>query len=230
MRVGVYTSISPNHKSGNIQENCAKSWIDFGFKYTTINSKLDNLAPIDGVKFILTDKTGINLYGKPYIFIDCLLKQAILDGVDFAIITNSDIELRGNPMKCILKSKDGLVISKRWDWSSENRDINPYPGGFDVFIIEKKFLSEWKESNFVLGQPWWDYWIPYWMIKSNKSVYENIDPIFYHKKHSTQYDNNQWLDLGKYFEEISECPKYGNTYLTAEHTLKLIKEKVIHEI
>jgi hypothetical protein len=226
MKIGVYTSISPSHRSGDMQEISARSWIDFGFEYTTINSKSDNVSPPDGGKIILTEKTGLHLYGKPYIFIDSLLDQAILDDVDFAIITNSDIELRGNPIPQILKSRDGLVISKRWDWNNQMISTSPYEGGFDVFVIEKNFLKSWPISNFVLGQPWWDYWIPYWMIKSGNIVYENDNPIYYHKIHQTQYDTNQWLDLGKYFEEISGCPKYGNPHLTAKYILGLIKEKV----
>jgi hypothetical protein len=192
MNVCVYTSISPTHALGDIQQHAAMSWIKAGIPYTTMNSYGEQAVVPEGARAIVTNQDGRDLYGKPYIFIDDMLELADRDEVDVAIITNSDIELIGDITAHLEAAKYHMVISRRIEYTTSPKDGKVYPYGIDLFMIPRRMLKFWPRSQFVLGQTWWDYWLPYWAILKKERVFMVQRPAIAHKAHKIQHSPEQW--------------------------------------
>lgn len=192
MNARVYTSISPSHILGDVQQRAARSWMCAGIPYTTINAQSERITAPDGAQCLIAERDGSKLYGKPYIFVDDLLTQAKADDVDVAIITNSDIELVSNITKHLQLAANHMVISRRIEYKKTPSDGKVYPYGVDLFMLPRRMLDLWPSSQFVLGQTWWDYWLPYWAMKHKERVLMPRVPVIAHKAHKIQHSPEQW--------------------------------------
>jgi len=222
MTVGAYTSISPTHVLGDIQQQAAMSWIKAGIPYTTINSYGENVVVPDGARAIVTNQDGRDLYGKPYIFIDDMLALAERDQVDVAIITNSDIELIGNITPYL--SGDAVYIGNRLDHDGDTLKGATYPHGFDLFIVPISHIAAIRRSLFVLGQTWWDYYVPWCFIKAGIPIKRVKDGTIAHRRHPIQYSAQDWHRMTEHFKYIAndKMLKNMNPSSVTNHIYKLI--------
>jgi hypothetical protein len=198
MKFSVYTSIAPVHILGDEQQRCARSWMDAGYAYTTVNGPQDHITVPDGGRRV--DVQPSTIYRKPYIFLDDIFAQALKDRVDVAIITNSDIELLGDITDHIAQAKDGMVIGRRINHPGIVGKGKPEQYGIDVFIVPRSILMKIPRSLFVLGQTWWDYWLPFWAIRSGLKV-SMVKPGKYgHREHKTQWSYEEWERMTALFQ------------------------------
>lgn len=123
-----------------------------------------------------------------------VIKSNVEDHSYFCII-NSDIILTNKIETSCLKSD--LLISTRWELDV---DKEPYPfnNGYDLFIFKKNLIDLFYNDNYVIGMPWWDYWVPLIAIKMGYSVNHINNPIIFHRTHETNYDGNIWIKFGEY--------------------------------
>jgi hypothetical protein len=118
----------------------------------------------------------------------------MIDSKKFAII-NSDIILKRDIPTKFLKSD--LTISTRWELDDINKPY-PFNNGYDLFIFNKDMIDLYLNDNYVIGMPWWDFWIPLITIKLQLTVNHIKSPIIFHRTHDTNYDNDIWIKFGEY--------------------------------
>ena len=159
----VFTTINPN---GNFEaQNEAMSSWSSKFTIYSVNTKndIDKIKDIyPYVNFIETEDTYI-YKGKELIKLNALLEAIKSSDKEYACIVNSDIILNSNiDISYLLKNKyldKGLIIATRYELDGE-KEPYPFTDGYDMFIFNKKNVNLFLNKNYVIGMPWWDYWIP----------------------------------------------------------------------
>lgn len=219
--VTVYTSIAPKHVLGDEQQRCAASWIDAGYRYVTVNSPQD----VIGGDFERVNVEPSSQYRRPYIYLDSLIAQAIADDVDVAIITNSDIELLGDITAHIQQAAYGMVIGRRVNHDGAPARGKPEQWGIDVFMLHRKLLRELPKSLFVLGQTWWDYWLPYWAITSGHKVYVPQPGKYGHRNHKIQHSPEEWARMTCLFQGMTGYMVGHKPHDTGMAVWRMIEQK-----
>lgn len=199
--VRVYTSIAPKHELGDEQVRCARSWMDAGIPYTTINGYGDNIEVPEGAKLVRVEAS--HGYRKSYVYLDSIISQAIADDVDVAIITNSDIELLGDITAQVHQAQYGMVIGRRINHPGQVVKGNEEQWGIDVFMLSRDLLRRVPRNCFVLGQTWWDYWLPYWCINDGHSVYLDRPGKYGHRIHKIQHSPEEWARMTALFQGMT---------------------------
>lgn len=198
----IFTTINPN---GNFeaQNEALLSWSS-KFSIYSVNTKeeIDKIKDIyKYVNFIETDDVYDN-NGKNMIRLNAALKAIKKTATKYACIINSDIIL-DSKVNSIFNKKyldDGIIISTRHELDG---DKPPYPfvDGYDLFVFDIKYIDLFLNKNYVIGMPWWDFWIPYIAIKAQLKVYHIKDKIIYHRKHQTNYNMELWIKFGEFLYE-----------------------------
>lgn len=197
MNFDVFTTINPN---GNFdsQNEAILSWTS-KYKVYSVNTK-DDIEKINdlypSVTFIETE--DIYIYkDKELIKLNAMLDVVKSKCIDNCIIVNSDI-IRNNDIKLNKKHlKDSLIIGSRYEIDGD-KPIYQFTKGYDLFIFNKKYINTFYNENYVIGMPWWDFWVPVIADKSSLVVYHINDPIIYHRTHQTNYDDDIWIKFGEY--------------------------------
>lgn len=196
----IFTTINPN-SNFEVQHKALNSWCS-KYEVYSVNTleeieKISSIYP--QVKFIETNRTYD--YGeKKLIKLNAILYaiESICDGNTHVAIINSDIILNVDIKNSIFNKKysDSLVIATRWEL--DNGEIYPFNDGYDLFIFNTKYLNLYKNENYVIGLPWWDFWIPLISIKAGIKVYHIKNQLIYHLTHETNYDKDIWIEFGEY--------------------------------
>lgn len=200
------TSICPVHANEGVQLKAVLSWIANGIKVYSLNSE-EEISRLKkeykGVEFIPVDFTGENLYGKPYVLLNSVLGFANSQEDEDIIIINSDIELSScrGVLEYEFKERcnNSVGVIQRLDYDEKIEEGQTYIYGFDVFLIKKKFLSMLPPSVYALGQTWWDYWLPYTIVKKGGNIHRVAGVQALHKRHKQRWDDAHWRKLTRYF-------------------------------
>lgn len=194
----VFTTINPNDGS-DTQLNAISSWTK-KYKVYSVNRK-DEIEKIKDVYkdviFIETDDTYL-YKNKKLIKLNSILDaiEKTTDGI--SAIINSDIILN-DEVELNIKSRyliNGIFIGTRYEL--DNGRKYPFIYGYDIFIFNSKYSNIFKNDNYVIGMPWWDYWFPICALKNRLNIYHIKDEIIYHKTHKTNYEHKIWLEFGKH--------------------------------
>lgn len=211
----IYTTINP-YSNFEVQSQSIKTWSNH-YQVYSVNlkeevEKIKDLYP--DVIFIETDNI-FNYNGKKLIKMNAILE--IVDKSDIAAIVNSDISLNESIFIDVDNRylKNGIVIGTRYE--IDNGKIYPFIYGYDIFIFDPKNIPVFSNDNYVIGMPWWDYWVPIAFIKKGMNVFHLKNQVIYHRTHETNYDMNIWLEFGKYFynDIVRDILKY-DTKMTLE--------------
>ena len=191
----IFTTINP-YGNFEAQNEALLSWSKYYDVYSVnpINEIEIVKDKFPYVKFIETD--DIFIYGeKKLIKLNSILNSMkMIDSKKFAII-NSDIILKRDIPTKFLKSD--LTIATRWELDDINKPY-PFNNGYDLFIFNKDMIDLYLNDNYVIGMPWWDFWIPLITIKLQLTVNHIKSPIIFHRTHDTNYDNDIWIKFGEY--------------------------------
>ena len=193
----IFTTINPNDLS-DTQLNAISSWTK-KYKVYSVNTKeeIERIKDIyKDVSFIETDNTYL-YKNKKLIKLNSILDaiEKTTDGI--SAIINSDIILN-DEVELNIKNRyliNGIFIGTRYEL--DNGKKYPFIYGYDIFIFNSKYSNVFKNDNYVIGMPWWDYWFPICALKNRLNIYHIKDEIIYHKTHKTNYDTNIWLEFGK---------------------------------
>lgn len=198
------TSISPGHKNFDSQLNAVKSWVKAGYKVVSLNSKeeIATLKQFKDVEFVETNRTNQRLFKKPYVVISAIIDYLKSRSEDHFLIINSDIIIN-DVMQFTTNLKDisetGIIIMNRHDFNDHMEDGIRYDRGFDGFFINKKWLEIFPQSVLCLGQCFWDFWVPYQAVLAGVPIYRLNELYLFHKRHTIQYSNENWLATGEIF-------------------------------
>jgi len=169
-------------------------------------------ANYPSVKFIETQRTMEKHFVKPVVQISAMIDFAkSLEGDDYFLFTNSDIEIEVNPEILNMIEKvmfRKIIIANRSDYGEDKSNSQQYYSGIDVFFIHRKFLDIYPQSLYSIGQCFWDYWIPYMAVMNHVELALLENKIAFHKLHPLQYGNNEWHRIGQYFRWDNQLIKY----------------------
>jgi hypothetical protein len=196
----IITTINP-YGNFDAQKEAISSWIS-KFTVYSVNTKLEieiakPLYP--DVKFIETDNT-FQYNKKTLIKLSAILQSAKQIDSNFIAIINSDIIL-SDKIKDIFINKylnDGIIIGTRWELDENESEIYPFKSGYDIFIFSKKYIDLFNNTKYVIGLPWWDFYIPLIAIKSGLNVYHIKNKVIFHRTHTTNYDDEVWVKFGEF--------------------------------
>jgi hypothetical protein len=199
------TSLSMFHKNKDFQKECIDSWIQIGLKVISVNHAYDIPyleKDYSNVEFVPTTKTGEHVFGKPYVRINALIESGLKYSNEIMLI-NSDIKLINSvPILDRLVNKvlnDEFVFISRHNYNDdpEISSINKY--GIDVFLFNAKLASLIKQKGYCMGQPFWDYWIPYKFYSECIKMNHVISRFALHKNHELQWDRKAWIRCTNWF-------------------------------
>ena len=198
--MNIFTTINPN---GNFeaQNEAMSSWAS-NFTIYSLNTKED----IDSIKdlypyinFIETEETYF-YKNKKLIKLNAILKAIENSDKEYVCIVNSDIILNTNmDISILLKDRyldKGVIIGTRFELDGD-KEPYPFTAGYDIFIFNKKNVNLFLNKNYVIGMPWWDYWIPIISNKNSFTIYHINSKLIYHKTHQTNYDGDVWNEFGQ---------------------------------
>jgi GT2 family glycosyltransferase len=191
--ITVATSIAP--RGIEKQQRAVASWQAQGLRVLSLNTPEEIEAlrvHFPQVEFIRVARDGRALAGKPYVYLDDVL--AALEGCaesDVVGIINSDIVLRaqdGFPAWLARQAHTGLVYASRVDIAAaEDADGCVYQRGFDGFFFPRAQIGRLPPSDFMIGVPWWDYWLPFACLRAGLTLQRLDSRVAFHLAHPTNY-------------------------------------------
>lgn len=208
--IELVTSLVPRHDI--YQRLAVRSWIRLGFSVTSINppEELPFLAKAyPEVKLVEASRDGRRQTGKPCVYLDDILdyfrtrSRARIFG-----IINSDVHLDADPSLLEFLEREAnkaLVIGSRQEVDSLDSATGwTYAMGFDYFFFDRSLLDHYPKSDFMLGIPWWDYWMPFLPVQRGYPLKLLKSPIAYHVSHPPAYNRGHMLAFGDHFARLCE--------------------------
>ncbi|SMF43131.1 hypothetical protein SAMN02982917_2198 [Azospirillum oryzae] len=236
-KISIFTSIY----NGNIkrQVESVKSWEYSGFNIFSVNHKSelgDWVSAFPNVRFIHTNEPKI--YKKDLIKLDSVLRNAKDFGGPVVGLINSDIILSNSENNELTKigtvDENNFISVRRLEINEDMGLKTKFEQGFDVFFINRECIEDIMETEFLIGAPWWDYWVPISLLLSGKKM-SVIDTNFAsHKSHMLNWSPDLYRYFGWHFIDLvsrkakkflSKEGKFNKVYV--EYFCKIIL--TIHE-
>tara|TARA_R110001599_G_scaffold162606_6_gene351929 strand:+ start:1894 stop:3255 length:1362 start_codon:yes stop_codon:yes gene_type:complete len=159
------------------------------------------------VEVYTTHFTAEALYKKPYVRINAFLNW-VKNNKDIETFTliNSDIVIDSNPKKwSVIEEivKGGThIICKRYDFDNYGDIMNAkqQEWGIDMFVLNRKHLKFLDDDIYAMGQPYWDYWLPFSLFSNGVRVMKIFNTkLIFHKLHKQRWADNTWHVLARHF-------------------------------
>lgn len=199
-KITIVTSLAVS-KDLFIQKNALNSWLTCGFHVVSMNIQREiNLLEHDfpAIEFVRPHRDASERYGKPYIYIDDILAYFARQNSTICGIVNSDIHFPKENLSEFFHQEvpSSLVFGSRLDIKSfDHMSSGTMYSGFDYFFFDQELINFYPPSNFCMGLPWWDYWLPLFAIVSKLPVKRLTTPIGYHLIHPNNYSISLWREL-----------------------------------
>lgn len=205
-KITIATSISPQRVQQQV--SALQTWLNQGFQVISLNAKDEIIQlkeQIHGIELVPVNRDARKYFRKPVVYIIDILRYLQDNGEAIVGILNSDIYFKekGSFADEIRKiSNHSVVLASRTNISSLN-DLQgaTYNYGFDAFFIDQKLLHLFPESQYCLGIPWWDYWLPLIAIKKGLTLKLMKNKKLYHIEHKVNYSLEVWREMGIEFAE-----------------------------
>ena len=208
------TSLSPSPDRAAVQRQCIGSWRNAGLRICSFNypSEINSLLSLGDVQFIPVEEAAVNdaslnTAGRRYVPIKTMLNWAAANDAPVLII-NSDIELRLSQWE--LKrlrwlSDGGLCYFIRHNHDGNIAHARQEPYGIDAFMLHGRDSSLFPESSLSMGQPFWDYWLPYILARSGRPIFVLDSPIAFHLNHPQQWSWENWHLCALEFDRMTRA-------------------------
>lgn len=178
------------------QKHCLQSWLNSGFDVVALQHK-DEMAEVQaaysvkGLSFKIARAT--TAYDYQTVRIDDVLRA--VKNMPFLIL-NSDLAIVDR--EPILKALRGRkrVSFLRWNYEKAYVDLaTEFEWGIDSFLLWPCDVAHFPESPFGLGQPAWDYAIPYWIRLIGIKYHIDHSVVIMHENHKQNWTQDSW-ELG----------------------------------
>ncbi|HRJ23412.1 MAG TPA: glycosyltransferase [Thauera sp.] len=210
-RIEIATSLVPNNVSGQLP--AVRSWQKLGFEVVSINPAeeiplLDQHYP--GVRFISAKRHGKHLVGKPCVFIDDILSYFRTSAADRFGIVNSDVFLFADRDFVDFigqHSRNALVYGSRVEIPGYGSALGyTYHYGFDYFFFDRILLDAYPASQFMLGIPWWDYWVPFQAVQAGVPIKRLDAYVAFHVSHPVNYRQDDLYRFKEHLLSLAKSP------------------------
>lgn len=218
--IPLYTSI-PTKMSRQAQDGsevdhqyateCIRSWRRSGFRTFTVNSRNESpceLIHSEQIQTITVDRDAKTASGKPLILFEDFISAICQNSDGPVAITNADILLEVS--KASFKQLENLqpgecFVAKRMDISDPmSRNGREFSFGYDLFVYHTADLRGLARNDFVIGQPWWDHFLPIYMFLLGLRPLKLEGLTAYHLEHSERWEPGNWIRFGsEYIDTIS---------------------------
>jgi hypothetical protein len=193
----IVTSISPRNTA--YQVDAMSSWEALGAPLYSFNGldERDIVASQIPFPVIAVPRTAAERFRKPLIYIDSFLEYFLESSYTQLIIVNSDIFL-SQPSRLveILRTTDfDLLFGRRLDVDSVEATTGEFFDGFDYFVLTRAAAERYPRSNFCMGAPWWDHWMPLVQLAHRTKVFMCEEPLVLHLKHPGQWGLDTQIPL-----------------------------------
>ena len=219
--MNIFTTINP-YGNFESQNEALTSWSK-EYKVYSINTKEEIELSKDRFSYInfIESNDFYNHNGKKLTKLNSILNEIKnMDGEIFAIV-NSDIIL---DRKINLNNLNfDLIMATRWEL--DNGSTYPFNSGYDLFIFNKKIVDILMNDKYVIGLPWWDFWIPVSAIRSNIKIYHIKNKIISHRTHDVNYDSDVWIKFGEHL--YRDIMKWSTRLLIS---INLLSEKDMYNV
>lgn len=186
------TSLSPSPRATAVQRDCIRSWLLAGMRVVAFNhpSEIDRLQPLyDGVEFVSVEQTATKTFGKHYVHISTMLRWATERDASVLLI-NADIVLHISPEKLDQirnTASDGLAYIIRHNHGGDINRAALEKCGIDGFLFHGKNAAGIHSELFAMGQPAWDWWLPYMFMVATRPLYSVCGRVAYHREHPVNW-------------------------------------------
>lgn len=189
----VFTTINP-YGNFESQNEALLSWSKY---YDVYSVNPQNEIEIAKEKFPyinFIETSDAFQYGKKNLVkLNSILENIRIENGLCAIV-NSDIIL--NKEIKIDDIGNDLVIATRWEIDGDKK--YPFVNGYDLFIFDAKLTDIYMNPNYVIGMPWWDFWMPLIAIQRGLKVRHIGNQAIFHRTHETNYDGDIWITFGEH--------------------------------
>lgn len=148
------------------------SWLQLGFSVYSLNtqSEIDVLKThFAGVEFIAVLSGADVQDGHCPASLTNVIGLLESRGASVCGLIKSDIHLSATPasLRFVMEAaRNSLVFASRADVDSLDVAVGSIcKSGFDFFLFDRAILKLLPVTELCLGQPWWDLWLPYCLVK-----------------------------------------------------------------
>jgi len=201
------TSLSPAPTHVASQKASIRSWRDAGLEVWSFNhpSELRNISQLYDVSFCPVEETSMHTFGRPYVPISAIIDWAQERDAP-VLILNSDIELRLSPWE--LKrlrwlSAGGLCYFIRYNHEGDKSRSTREPYGIDAFLLHGRDREIFQGSSLSMGQPFWDYWLPYTMAVRGRPIFAVEFPAAFHRNHPRKWSWEDYVRSAQEFDRLT---------------------------
>ena len=206
MTFPLFTTIPPKSDFRSFVEN----WKASGFKVTSIN----NPEEAQALRAVGIDVLEVQSQEKKLKISDIMLAIAST-GEPFAGFINADCRfiapLDTEALK--METKNSIITAERIDVDKRGAVTGAYCMGFDAFFFDTApLMAAAPCSEFRIGQPWWDYWFPYYYRNSGLKLRRFECPILLHVTHDLNWSVKEFYDGAKRLHShFPEAPVYSGS-------------------
>jgi hypothetical protein len=183
----VVTSFSPLEGHAVAQRFALQSWLRLGLKVISGNSEAECKSlrkRYPDVEFREVESSTAFTRGTPKI-------RALMNlgGSSPILLINSDISIYGDQSLLV----DAVVKRRALAGIRYNWEVHPGHGeleacGIDAFLLFPEQIETFPNLDLAIGQPFWDYWLPYHLEQKGFAFDWVSSPYFYHRQHSVYWD------------------------------------------
>lgn len=202
------TSLAPGH-TVELQRGALASWRAAGLSPYSFNhpSEITGLtATYPDVTFVPIEKTGAARFGRHFAPIKSMLDWAACANAP-VLILNSDIELDLPPaelQRIRLLSDDGICCFWRYNHNGDRSHAVIETCGIDAFMFHGRHVQEIADSFLSMGQPWWDYWLPFMFTSRNLPLWTVEFPAAFHRNHAQRWSWDGWHCSALEFDRFAQ--------------------------
>jgi hypothetical protein len=183
---------------------CRRSWSEFADVVVSVNSHRERMLGIEQLvpRVIYVDEDMLATTGKPLGGLDDLITESLRLETSHIALINADVILEPNEAKKVARqlAKSEFMAEIRRDTTGvSSRDGADYAHGFDFFVFERSDATHLLGTDFAIGVPWWDHFVPVALILSGASLVGSGTGLSFSLLHQNRWSTDTWHSFGQHF-------------------------------